>query len=203
MSPLSVVNKTFPKTERTGATKQRSNSRSLVHSTQLWTDRLGCLPFFSEGDRINSKLVYAVPKINLIQKGSGGQRHHLPCPLRQIIAKIVSTLCTQKLKLETLTIQYSKGFCCLVPRTVLLSRHCPSAEEDDSWQVEASPSWQCGLDVLEGICVKGNPSVLWHRPLSQMGTFWSGNQKQNGIGSRVYSLDALLQWQYNTWQEST
>lgn len=140
MSPL-TANKTFRETERSN---KRSNSLSLVRSAGLWTDRLGCLPFFSEGDRINSKLVYAVPKINLIQKGSGGQRHHLPCPLRQIIAKIVSTLCTQELKLETLTIQYTKGFCCLVLRTVLLSRHCPSAEEDDSWQVEASPRWQRG-----------------------------------------------------------
>ncbi len=113
-------------------TKQRSNSLSLVHCAQLWTDRLGCLPFFSRGDRINSKLVYAVLKINLIQKGSGGQRHHLPCPLRQIIAKIVSTLCTQELKLWTLTIRYSKGFCCLVLRIVLLSRHRSSADEDDS-----------------------------------------------------------------------
>lgn len=86
-------------------------------------------PIFSELG-INSKLIYAVPKINLIQKGSRGQRHHLPCPLRQIIAKILSTLCTQELKLET--IQYTKGFCCLVPRIVRLSRYSPSAEEDDS-----------------------------------------------------------------------
>lgn len=104
------LQKNLRKTEKREATKQRSNSLSLVHSTELWTDRFGCLPFFSEEDRINSKLVYAVPKINLIQKGSRGQRHHLPCPLRQIIAKIVSTLCTQELKLETLTIQYTRAF---------------------------------------------------------------------------------------------
>lgn len=121
-----------PSERQSTTTKQGSNLLFLVHSVELWTNRLGCLPFFSEGDRINSKLVYAVPKINLIQKGSGGQSHHLPCPLRQIIAKIVSTLCTQELKLETLTIQYTRGFCCVVSRIVLLSRHCPSAEEDGS-----------------------------------------------------------------------
>ena len=144
----------------------------------MWTDRLGCLPFFvSKGDRINSKLVYAVLKINLIQKGSGGQRHHLPCSLRQIIAKIVSTLCTQELKLEMLTIQYTKGFCCLVPRTVLPSRHCPSAEEDDSWQVEASPHWQCGPDVLQEICVKGLRYDTSRCPK------WGHYQKQ-GYGTR-------------------
>lgn len=140
-----------PSKRQSGATKQGSNS--LVHNAELWTNRLGCLPFFSEWDRINSKLVYAVPKINLIQKGSRGQSHHLPCPLRQIIAKIVSTLCTQELKLETLTIQYTKGFCCLVPRTVLLSA---SVEEDGSWQVEATElllaitwSWCAGGDVCQ------------------------------------------------------
>lgn len=61
MSPLSITNKTFWKV------------------------------FFPERERINSKLVYAVPKLNLIQKGTGGQSHHLPCLIRQIIAKIVST----------------------------------------------------------------------------------------------------------------
>lgn len=138
--PFSSENKTVRKTERCRKNKDQ------IHS--LPSAALDCGPadldashFFCEGDRINSKLVYAVPKINLIQKGSGGQRHHLPCPLRQIIAKIVSTLCTQELKLEMLTIQYSKGFCCPFPRIVLLSRHGPSAEENNSWQVEASPWW--------------------------------------------------------------
>lgn len=108
---------------------------------------------FSERDRINSKLVYAVPKMNLIQRGTGRQSHHLPCPIRQIIAKIVNTLNTQELKLETLMIQYTKGFCCL--RIVLLSCHCTSPEEDDSSQVNATK--QCDLDVLDEICVKSNP----------------------------------------------
>ena len=66
---------------------------------------------------MNSELVYyAVPKINLIQKRTRGQSHHLRCPLRQIIAKIVSTLYARKLKQGTLTIQYSRGFCFRIPR---------------------------------------------------------------------------------------
>lgn len=31
---------------QSGAAKQRSNSLSLVHQAELWTDRLECLPFF-------------------------------------------------------------------------------------------------------------------------------------------------------------
>ena len=146
-----------PSERQSGAGKTKIKF-TLSHPQRWIVDRQTWMPpiffffffFFCEGDRINSKLVYAVPKINLIQKGSGGQRHHLPCPLRQIIAKIVSTLCTQELKLETLTIQYSKGFCCPFPRIVLLSHHGPSAEEDNSWQVETSPWRPHGLDF----CVK-------------------------------------------------
>lgn len=102
--------------------KQRSNSLSFSHRAELWTDRLGCLSF-SEGAKINSKLVYAVPKINLIQKGNREQSHHLPCPLRQIIARIVSTQCTQEVKLDMLTIQYSKRFCSFALRIVLPCQH--------------------------------------------------------------------------------
>lgn len=55
------------------ATKQRTK-KFLIHSPSsgsagLWIDKLGWLPLFSERDRINSELVYAVPKIKLIQKG--------------------------------------------------------------------------------------------------------------------------------------
>lgn len=53
-----------------------------VHGAQAWTDALPC------------KLVYAVLKIDLIQKQSGAQRHHLLCFLRQIITNIVSTMHT-------------------------------------------------------------------------------------------------------------
>lgn len=129
---------------------------SIRDECPLFPSRIkkGCC-FFTERDRINSKLVCAVPKLNLIQKGTGGQSHHLPCPIRQIIAKIVCTLSPQELKLETLTIQNTKGFCCLIVGIVLLGRHCPSLEEDDSWQVEATD--QRGLDVLDEICVDSNP----------------------------------------------
>lgn len=43
-------------------------------------------------DAVPCKLVYAVLKIDLIQKQSGAQRHHLLCFLRQIITNIVSTM---------------------------------------------------------------------------------------------------------------
>lgn len=92
--PLSITHETSRKTQQVGKTNSLSRTRCWILNQQSWMPPI----FFSEGDRINSELVYAVPKINLIQKGSRGQSHHLPCPLRQIIAKIVSTLCIQETK---------------------------------------------------------------------------------------------------------
>lgn len=58
-------------------------------------------------DAVLCKLVYAVLKIDLIQKQSGAQIHHLLCFLRQIIPNIVSTMHTaSKAKESDNSIQY-------------------------------------------------------------------------------------------------
>lgn len=45
-------------------------------------------------DTLPCKLVYAVLKIDLIQKQSGAQRHHLLCFLRHVITNTVCTMHT-------------------------------------------------------------------------------------------------------------
>lgn len=100
--PHSISNKTFRNTKRSTKTK----IKFTLLPPKSWES---CGPTASvalRGHRINSKLIYAVPKINLIQKGNRGQSHHLLCPLRQIIAKIVGTW---ELKRWMQTIRYTDG----------------------------------------------------------------------------------------------
>lgn len=148
--PLRI--KPFSLKRRSRAAEQRSDSLSCLDRVAELTVLNASHFFFSslEGDRINSKLVYAgqgKKKINLIQKWSGGQRHHLACLFRQIIAEMVSTLCTQERTLQNLTIQYTKGFCSLLQRAELQRRRCRSGQEDDSRQVKASPSFMASAFI--------------------------------------------------------